>query len=152
CLANLERARKTSPDHPVVLELLYSTYLQLEDWAALRKLLPDLQRQNIVNDQELSALTLQIYQALLRKAGERARQQPGDGGVETLEEEWQAVPSRLQHEITLVHSYVEQLVKLGAEERAESFLRRELKRNWDDGLVAIYGRVKGADVQKQLLV
>lgn len=152
CLAILERARKTAPSHPVVLELLYSTYLQLGDWPALRKLLPDLRRHKIASEEELGRLKLQIYRAIIKKAGERARLQSTGEGLSLLETEWQAIPSEMQHEPSLIHSYVHHLIKLGAEERAESFLRKELKRNWDDGLVAIYGRVKGADVEKQLLV
>lgn len=153
CLANLERARKTAPSHPVVLELLYSTYLQLGDWRALRKLLPDLRRHNIVGEDELQTLSLKIYQSLLAKAGNKAKQQPSiDDGVSILEAEWQAVPTKMQSHPSLLGAHAENLIELGAEEQAETFLRRELRRHWDDHLVALYGRVAGADVQKQLLV
>lgn len=152
CLANLERARKSAPSHPVVLELLYSTYLQLGDWRALRKLLPDLRRHKIASEDELDSLTLQIHQALITRAGERGKLQPFAEGLSTLQGEWQALPAKMQAQPSLISSYVEHLLKLGAEEQAEAFLRTELRRNWDDHLVAIYGKAKGADLQKQLLV
>lgn len=152
CLANLERARKSAPSHPVVLELLYSTYLQLGDWRALRKLLPDLRRHKIASEAELDALTLRVCQALIARAGEQAKLQSPAEGIATLQGEWQALPAKMQSQPSLAGSYAENLVKLGADEQAEAFLRKELRRTWNDQLVALYGRVKGADLQKQLLV
>ncbi|MGQ9424896.1 heme biosynthesis HemY N-terminal domain-containing protein [Gilvimarinus sp. F26214L] len=152
CMANLERAREIAPQHPVVLELLQKTYQQLEDWRSLQKLMPDLRRHKILPASELSRLEVQLYAALLDKAGTKAKLQSAQDGPATIEDEWMAMPAPLRKKVDLQKVYVRQLLKVGAEAKVESFLRRELKKTWDESLVATYGRVEGKDVQKQLLV
>ena len=44
CLSALERVRDEVPDHPVVLDILRQSYVALEDWTSLEKLLPLLKK------------------------------------------------------------------------------------------------------------
>lgn len=151
CMANLERARQISPTHPVVLDLLHQTYLRLEDWPSLQRLLPDLRRNHILREDELGRLELQLHEALLVKACNKAKLQSLDEGTATIDKEWHSVPAFLRKQASLQTIYVEQLMKIGAEAHVESHLRKELKRNWYEPLVAVYGRVAGRDLKKQLL-
>lgn len=152
CMANLERARKIAPTHPVVLDLLQQTYVQLHDWRSLQKLLPDLRRNNILREDHLRRLELQLYEALLVKAGDKAKSQSLEEGSATIDKEWQSLPSALRKQEPMKAVYVKQLLKIPAEAQVETYIRRELKRNWNESLVSIYGRVAGPDPQKQLLV
>jgi HemY protein len=152
CMANLERARKIAPKHPVVLDLLKETYVQLADWRALQKLLPELRRYKILQNDELERLEYRIHEALLIKAGNQGKLQSLEEGIATIESEWQSVPGGLRKNSALYTVYIDQLLKIGAESTVENHLRKELKRNWNEHLVAIYGRVQGSDVKKQLLV
>lgn len=152
CMANLERARKIAPKHPVVLDLLKETYVQLADWRALQKLLPELRRYKILRDDELEQLEYRIHEALLIRAGNQGKLLGREEGTASIESEWQAVPSALRKNAGLYTIYIDQLLKIEAESTVESHLRKELKRNWNEPLVAVYGRVQGADVKKQLLV
>jgi HemY protein len=152
CLANLERARKIAPHHPVVLDLLQRTYVQLEDWRSLQKLLPDLRRHNMLGKTQLSRLESQLYEALLVQAGNKAKSQSREEGLAIVNREWQSVPAHWRKQAAMQTVYVQQLLKVGAEDTAEVYLRKELKRNWHEPFVAIYGRVAGRDTKKQLLV
>lgn len=153
CMANLERARKMAPTHPVVLDLLHQTYVRLEDWRSLQKLLPDLRRYKILGEEELVRREFQLYEALLAKAGDRAKlQQSLSEATTTIDSEWQAIPGQLRKQATLQTVYIKQLLKIDAQDSVETYLRKELKRNWHEPLVVIYGRVKGRDPRKQLLI
>lgn len=152
CMANLERARKIAPTHPVVLDLLQQTYVQLGDWRSLQRLLPDLRRYNILREDQLKSLELQVHEALLVKAGNKAKLQSLNEGITSIDGEWQSIPAQLRKLPAMQTVYIEQLLKIGAEANVESHLRKELKRNWHEPLVAIYGRVEGRDVKKQLLL
>ena len=72
CLATLERAKRVSPKHPVVLELLRRVYLEVQDWQGLRELLPELRRIKIGKPEELELLEEKLSLALLVETGERA--------------------------------------------------------------------------------
>ncbi|MCW8195482.1 hypothetical protein F6455_11850 [Proteobacteria bacterium 005FR1] len=152
CMANLERARKIAPKHPVVLDLLKETYIQLADWRALQNLLPELRRNKILQEGELEQLEYRIHEALLIKAGNQGKLQTLEEGIASIDREWQAAPADLRKKSSLYSVYIDQLLKIGAESSVESHLRKELKRNWNEHLVAVYGRVRGSDVRKQLLV
>ena len=92
-LATLLRLRKQSPHHPFVLKLLKNTYLKLEDWKALAKLLPDLEKRNVMSDGEFHALQREVWHNLLEQAAQdcerRRREDPqasrrGGGGAHEL--------------------------------------------------------------------
>ncbi|TQV70778.1 hypothetical protein FKG94_20850 [Exilibacterium tricleocarpae] len=151
CVATLERAKKISPKHPVVLELLKLSYTQLRDWKALQKILPDLQRHKVYQPEEIETIEHDIYLALISDTGERAKRLLGAERLKLLEETWQTLPSHMQKHPGMVAAYVEQLNANGDEVAAESLLRRTLIKKWDERLVRLYGLVKGEDVQKQLL-
>ncbi|TNE77943.1 MAG: heme biosynthesis protein HemY, partial [Gammaproteobacteria bacterium] len=63
-LATLLRLRKQSPHHPFVLKLLKNTYLRLEDWRELSKILPELQKRNVMADDEFNELQRQVWHNL----------------------------------------------------------------------------------------
>lgn len=152
CIANLERAKKIAPHHPVVLDLLQQTYVLLEDWRSLKKLLPDLRRYKILSEPALAALELRLHRALLLQAGEKARRLTEGDATAVLKAEWDAVPRPYRRQVEVVKAYAEQLISVGNESAAESALRKELNHEWSDALIALYGRVQGKDVKRQLLI
>jgi HemY protein len=50
----------------------------------------------------------------------------------------------------MIQRSIEQLVSAGSEDKAESFLQDKIKRQWDEDLVNLYGRIKGESAHKQL--
>ncbi|MDX1800770.1 MAG: heme biosynthesis HemY N-terminal domain-containing protein, partial [Marinobacter sp.] len=55
-LATLIRLRKQTPHHPFVLKLLKNTYVRLEDWRELSRLLPELRKRDLIDPTELHQL------------------------------------------------------------------------------------------------
>ena len=151
CLANLQKADKLAPHHPVVLDLLKQTYLQLEDWHALKKIIPDLRQHKSAKDVDLQKLETTVYSALLKSAGEQALRQSVDEAAATLGAEWNGFPSDVRKQVPMLLDYVKLLVKTHNGKIAENLLRKEINHNWNDELVMTYGKIEGHDVKRQLL-
>lgn len=149
CLAALERVRHKAPHHPVVLDILRQSYVALEDWTSLQKLLPLLKKHKPLAEQTLHELErrCQIYQ--LKQAIEQAR---GDSVSDALHKTWQQFDSKTQRDPELLLAYTELLVAHVSEADAEALLRKSLQKSWDDRLLDGYGRLCGEDVARQLLV
>lgn len=147
--ATLSALHDEHPRHSYLLVHLQQLYVQLEDWPALCRLLPDLRKQRVLpaarlDELERLAWTAAVEQAAQTEAGtaEEARQ--------ALEQRWQSVPAALRHEPLLVRAYADGLSRLGAEAKAEEVLYAALKRQFDDRLIERYGCVQGRDSARQL--
>lgn len=137
------------PRHPYVLTLLQQLYVQLEDWSALCRLLPELRKQRVLPPARLSELELLAWTAALEQAGQTPASSD-EGALQALNQKWQTVPSGLRNESLLVRAYADGLARLGADAKAEEVLYAALKRQFDDRLVERYGRVRGQDPARQL--
>lgn len=144
CMANLKRAQEIAPHHPVVLELLQQTYRQLCDWKALRDLLPDLRRYKILEESAIVELETEAFVALLKKSGEK-------GALEAIDKQWDATPKVLKKNTSVFIAYIEQLLRVGDDARAENLVRKQINQNWDESLVNWYGLIDGKDSQRQYL-
>jgi len=148
CLSALERIRDEVPDHPVVLDILRQSYVALEDWASLEKLLPLLKKHKTLSDSELANLELRCYVFRLKQCAERAF---GENAIDALVKTWSSFDAKTQQNAALILAYTELLVRYKGEDKAEFLLRKSLQKNWDDRLLDWYGRVRGEDVARQLL-
>lgn len=145
CAATLERARKLSPKHPVVLDILRQVYVHLQDWDSLEKILPQLSRQNVVSQDELDQLTSLLYRKLLQQASHV------DFSLDAIEAVWHKVPKQWQRDPQLLLTYVNLLEAENELTGAESALRKTLQKYWNDELIIKYGLLKPADAGRQLL-
>jgi HemY protein len=143
-VATLHHLKEISPKHQLVLQLLYKVYLQLNDWENLRDLLPLLRRRRVLNMNELATLEQQVYVILLNANIIK--------DLEGLHKAWRDVPRYLRHNAVILVAYSERLIAYGADEEAESLLRKALAELWDEKLVECYSKVKGKNPVKQLAV
>ena len=137
------------PRHAYVLTLLQQLYVQLQDWSALCRLLPELRKHRVLPPARLSELELLAWTAALEQSGQAATTSDEDA-LQALNQKWQSVPSGLRSESLLVRAYADGLSRLGADAKAEEVLYAALKRQFDDRLVERYGRVRGQDAARQL--
>ena len=137
------------PRHPYVLTLLQQLYVQLQDWPALCRLLPELRKHRVLPPARLDELELLAWTAALEQAGQ-TNTAPVEEAQQALSQRWQAVPGKLRNEPLLVRAYTDGLCRTGAEEKAEEVLYAALKRAFDDRLVERYGRVHGREPARQL--
>ena len=140
-LATLTRLRGLAPHHVYVVRLLARLYAELEDWAQLGELLPEVRRHSVFEPDRLAAL--ERAAALGRLAHAEA-----NGGA--LTGIWDSLPRRMRDDAQVLHVYVERLVEAGSKAVAERRLRQYLDRHWDETLARDYGLVEHEDPNKQL--
>ena len=147
CLATLIRVRAVSAEHPGALKLLVSVYRGLGDWEQLRQLLPSLKNAEIFSDESLVRLQVEVYAHII--STQATLKQDGIAGIQA---SWQSVPKKLRVNPILVKAYASALINVDNDDKAEAALRLELRKNWDEELVRLYGLVQSSTPQKQLTV
>lgn len=152
-LATLVRLRKQTPHHPFVLKLLKNTYVRLEDWRELSRLLPELRKRDLIDPSELHQLERTAWHNLLeRAAAECRRQDAANLSLEPLTRLWDELPGFLRRDEYTIREYARLLAEAGDEPQAETLLRKVLRNHWSDELINLYGRLKGQKPDEQLLV
>jgi len=142
-LATLMQLHSASPKHPHVLNLLARIYQLLRSWEDLRKLLPDLRKQNVLNTADLHQLEQLVYRELLVQATQRGR-------LPDLRSCWQSAPRALRQSPDMIRHFVRCLMVLKANDDAELIVRDALKKDWDVDLVYVYGLIEASDRDRQL--
>ena len=139
-LATLRRLDENSKDHGHALALMGRLYYQLQDWAALRDILPRVRKHAQVKPDVLARWTVRVHREDLERAAD------GDA----LTAAWKAVPKAHRSDIVLLEAYYDGLLRAGLHARAEKELISALKSNWRGPLVRLFGMVESADASKQL--
>ncbi|WBG64282.1 heme biosynthesis HemY N-terminal domain-containing protein [Pseudomonas citronellolis] len=147
--AVLVKLHEEHPRHPTVLRLLQQLYVSLQDWRPLLALLPELRKERVLENAQLSDLERRAWIAALEAAGEQGVGQ-GETALQPLTQTWQNLPANLRAQPLLVAAYAQQLLRLGAPEEAEKVLRQALKEGYDERLMLLYGKARGSDPARQL--
>lgn len=142
-VATLDGVREQAPDNLHVLVLLSRCYRALGDWSNLRRMLPKLRKQKALPAGELESLSVETFRELMRSAVERRR-------TEELESLMREVPRELGQRPELLRVYAEGLGRLGQADQAAGIVERALKRDYDDGLAAVYGQLEASDPERRM--
>ncbi len=142
-LATLMHLREIAPKHGYVLKLLQGLYLRLEDWLALKTLLPELHKSDVISRDDLNEIEVKTYVGLMQQAvaGEAKEQLSGI---------WKQIPKHLRGQADIVEIYVRQLKANGADEEAEHLLEDAIDKAWNERLVELYGLIEGKNPARQL--
>ena len=127
----LTALRRQAPRHPLVLERLYRAYRSLDDWDAVAELAPALPA-GIDDDTQLA-----IWRVRLAKSKNSV------DAAEHARNTWRALPKKLQMDEALTLDYVDVLAAQGADDEAETVLRRGLKAEWREAWVRRYATLSG---------
>lgn len=139
--ASLNKIRDNQPQHPQALRMLVELHRQDGDWGVVMELLPALRKAKTVPASQLDEWATEAYETLLGASGvDRTR-------IEAL---CQGLPRNLRKSPRLVRARAKALVAAGESEQAEQEIKKALKQEWDDELVAIYGDMKPFNTNAQL--
>lgn len=141
-LDTLEQLRREKPSHPRLLYLLAQALTSQQQWDKLLKLVPILRKQKAIGEEELSRLEKQSQLQLLTHGGEEDK--------ESLEQQWRDFSRKDRHHPELIHRYASLLNQQGKSALSEELLRKEIRREWSDELVALYGTLATDSVDDQL--
>ena len=142
-LATLIHLRSIAPRHTYVLLLLARVYEKLSSWGDLESLLFDLKKHKVVDNKEYERLCIRVYHSLLDIAANSNK-------AEKIIEVWNRIPSAFRERHELIFDYARNLVKLEEFDRAEILVRENLKRQWDNRLINLYGKIKSSSLDKQI--
>lgn len=139
-LATLRQLDENSKNHGHALALMARLYYQLEDWTALKEILPRVRKHTQAKPETVTRWTVRVHREELDNAAD------GDA----ISAAWKAVPKANKSDITLLEAYYNSLLRAGLHQRAEKELTAALKSDWRGPLVRIFGIVLGPDASKQL--
>ncbi len=151
CLAMLLQLRRMAPNNTYIIKLLKDVYVQLKDWQSLSGLLPDMRKQQVLHSDAMVALTETVH--INRLDDTKAAfnpDTPDEERLKRLAQAWDSMPADMTRNLALVERYCEMLIELNADDRAEKTLRDLIKREWDERLVALYGRINSSNPKQQL--
>ncbi|SEG77998.1 heme biosynthesis HemY N-terminal domain-containing protein [Marinobacterium lutimaris] len=150
-LATLLHLKRLAPKHSYVLKLLKEAYVRLNDWSGLTHLMHDLRRHQVLPEQQLRDLETRAARHLLTQS---LSSQPAEADSKTrlqaVAHTWQELPANCTHDPALIQQYIGLMVEAGSADEAEKMLREQLKKQWDEELVALYGRITSSTPHKQL--
>ncbi len=139
-LATLRRLDENSKNHGHALALMGRLYFQLEDWSALRDILPRIKKHSQVEQGTLGEWSIRIHREQINQA------EDGDAVVSA----WKEVPKALKTDVALLEAYYTGLMRAGLHTKAEKDLVAALQSEWRGPLARLFGLVEGADASKQL--
>lgn len=138
-LITLQKLRQKKPKHKFVLKLLQQTYLELQDWQTLHRLLPTLWRYRVLTKLDYSKLEQQVYLQLLRN----------NNNYHSMDILWQQLPRYLCKKPAFLATYINSLAELDAT-KAETLIKKTLHQTWIQPLVECYGNINSQKPIKQL--
>lgn len=121
-LSTLSALQATHPNNTIVLNLLKTTYVHLEQWQPLLELLPKLHKAKQINADESQQLNQKAQCGLLKNV---AQQQ----GSEGLINHWDKLPRKTKNDVILTQCFIEQLIQRKADSQAFTFIKETLKKH-----------------------
>ncbi|KTD17569.1 heme biosynthesis HemY N-terminal domain-containing protein [Legionella jordanis] len=134
-LATLRHLQDLAPHHPYVLKLLMHLYREVKDWPQLIALLPELKKYHVLSAAGFEKLRHEAYKEALLELKRSNNTQAMLKLVDNL-------PKELTYDPELMVIYCGFLLQQNKDDKAEPILRQALKKEFNNQLIAIYGRLK----------
>lgn len=142
-LESLTELDQLAPSHAAVLRMRHQIYAQMEDWDAVRHLIPSLHSGKVMMEAEIRLLETETYSGLLRKASERQ-------DAAEMEDLWQSIPQHVRATPTVQALYFAAMIEAGAGESIEGNLAAALTKDWNETLLVLYGAIRMTNPSQQL--
>ena len=143
-LAILLKLQQAHPKHTYILKVLVKLCIELEDWQALRDLMPTIRKAKPFGLNKIDELEEKIQLQLLERESHT-------GNSQQLKKLYHSYSRQGRKNVHVALCYAQLLYAQGDDKLTEQELREILKHTWHDDLVRLYGRAKGEDKQLQLL-
>jgi len=152
CVAVLQQMKTSSLNDASLLQLLKEVYLKLNDWEQLEKLLPALEKNNVIDNEEAGLIRVRIFmENLYWTSNQRVDFSNAELGAQ-LEKAWKKGPAFYKQDERIVKHYVEILFKLDQKEQAGKAIEVALNKNWSNELIKRYGELDFGTPHRQLII
>lgn len=142
-IATLTHLQDIAPHHPYILKLQKRVYTEVGDWKQLQGLLLPLRKYKVYTGNKMINIERNTYHKLLQQACEVKDRN-------TLENTWNGLPRKWQHDAELLTCYTNGLNECGDYDAACTLIESAVKRNWNASLVHNYGLSHSSEPTKQL--
>ncbi|MCH7816798.1 MAG: hypothetical protein IIC60_09555 [Proteobacteria bacterium] len=140
CMAILEQLKKNSLNDAPLLRLLKDVYVRLEDWEQLRALLPALEKNKVVDQEELERIQMRVFMEELYAIVSKGKtNSDSPQAIIDLGKLWKKAPGEYREDEKMVRHYSELLLELNAKTEAARAIELALAKKWSDALVLCYG-------------
>ena len=139
--ATLHHLNSISSNHKYITKLLCSVYLKLQDWNALKTLLPQIKRTKAYSDAAYDSIDRQVYIGLLQNTT-----------PEQLHEAWDQLPKKWRNDPIMLRLHIDQLLKTKNYEEAADLISKCVKKSWDPVLISDYGLAPTENINKQISI
>ena len=133
--ATLLNLRALAPKNAYVLKLLAKVLYKQQNWEALLELLPELQKQNLLNSENMSNVQAATLVGLFGKYAEQKN-------TEKLQTLWKKLPPSIREQAEAMYVYAASLHQAGADSLAEQFITSVHTKAWQAKLADLYGRIQ----------
>jgi HemY protein len=123
---------------PAVLQCLAQTLMALNEWSAIKVLLPKISK--IGNTPAATPFNTQLYSKLLRHASDS----------QWLDNIWKTTPKCLKTTATVVTAYAKKCHQFGITKKGLYAIESAAKKNCHRDLVTAYGQIIGDNLQHQI--
>jgi HemY protein len=134
-LATLRRIQELKPHHVHALRLLARLYKELGDYEELHGLVRSLRSYRALEPNMIDAIELDTVGRLMATAAVRR-------DTTRLDKLWRDLPRHVRARPEAARPYAEALIRADANDAAEEFIRTQLKTDWDEELVRLYGLIE----------
>jgi HemY protein len=148
-LAVLQEMKKNSVNDVAMLTLLKEVYVQLADWKSLSELLPVLERNKVLDDEELLKIRKRLFMEELYATFEKVK--AGSADMAALRKQWKKGAAFADDEKVVRH-YADLLLQVDEGDEAAKVIETALNKRWNQHLVRFYGEKILGNTNKQLLV
>ena len=136
----LEQLHEQGVRRRAVQGMLVELLQRQQDWPALESLFKDLKRSRILPEGEMKILNRDLQVRLLTSDARP------DAGAQV----WSRLSRQERRDPVLTAVHVRSLIDAGNMKQAEKILRKAINRNWDGGLVRLYGHIRQESIDALL--
>jgi len=152
CVAVLQQMKTSSLNDASLLQLLKEVYLKLSDWEQLETLLPALEKNGVIDEQEAGLIRVRIFMENLYAISNRRVDFSDEELGMQLEKAWKRGSSAYKFDERIVKHYAELLFNLNQKDQARKAIEVALNKSWSDDLVNCYGELDFGTAHRQLLI
>jgi HemY protein len=142
-LATLTQLKNKNSSHPYVLKSLCQLFEQVKDWESLNQLLPSLKKRNILSQEDIKLIEEKCIKGQLTQEAEK-------GHFESLQNIWVNLPSAQRKSKSNILVYSQYLIQFQQMEEAEILLKPLFKKEADEKVLSLYGKILSPKPEKQL--
>lgn len=150
-LAVLEELKKNALNDGNLLGLLKEVYVQLDDWQHLEELLPSLEKNKLLDNEDLDRVRKRIFMEKLYALRNDVKS-GGSNAMNEMKTLWKKAPVTFHADEKVVSHYADMLIQLDENQDAAKAIETALGKDWNSNLVKLYGEKEYGTSAQQLLV